>query len=155
MSALFLVIYTTTHNATACSLSHQFILKLKAGTWLFHGGGVGVGSDTIVMAEQETRCPSPHWFAAPLLWRKSRNRPKIGWQAWEPGANTQIPLVPRASHMAAASVSILLYWFSADCQHNLAAVGSLSELILDGNSSLTLNWVWPHGEFAWVCGFRE
>lgn len=82
-------------------------------------------------------------------------RPEIGWQAWEPGANTQIPLVPRASHMAASSVSILLYWFSADCQHNLAAVGSLSELILDGNFSLTLNWVWPHGEFARVCGFRE
>lgn len=49
------------------------------------------------------------------------------------------PPTPRASRMAALSVSILLYRFPDDCQHNLAALGSISELILDGNSSLTLN----------------
>lgn len=43
-----------------------------------------------------------------------------------------------ASYVA-QSVSILLHRFWADCQHTLAARGSISELILDGNSYLSLN----------------
>lgn len=45
----------------------------------------------------------------------------------------------------------ILRWLSA---HSCSA-GSIPELILDGNSYLTLNRVCPHGLLARVCGFRE
>lgn len=45
----------------------------------------------------------------------------------------------------------ILSWLSA----HSGSAGSISELILDWNSYLILNWVWPNGVFACVCGFRE